>query len=197
MRKELLLEVAYEKFAEKGYNTSLSEISKGAGIKKQSIYNYFPNKEELLYETIQVEMHNFYATKVSEFKGYSNLKFEIKLKKMFVSICEYFSDIKKIRFWRWILLIESQELFEKSRDLIRQSERTFYRQIFELIKSELGDATTKDEEFWPAVQAFAVMIHGVMDGNLLYHDMFDFHVLIENTWSHYWKGIEKMMDSEK
>lgn len=47
MRKEKILRIAYEKFSEKGYNTPLSEIAVAAGIKKQSIYNYFENKDAL------------------------------------------------------------------------------------------------------------------------------------------------------
>ena len=47
MRREIILEVAFKKFSEKGYNASLSEIAKVAGIRKQTLYNYFESKDDL------------------------------------------------------------------------------------------------------------------------------------------------------
>ena len=79
----MLLEVTFEKFAQKGYNTSLSEIAQGAGIKKQSIYNHFHDKDELLYTTIENELLNFYTTKSMEFENYMQLTPKDALGKLF------------------------------------------------------------------------------------------------------------------
>lgn len=193
MRKEILLEVTFEKFAQKGYNTTLSEIALGAGIRKQSIYNHFENKDDLLYETIKTELIYFYSTKTAEFNEYMSLETKEALKSMFFSICNYYKDINKLKFWRWILLIESIDLFTRSRDLIRQNEGKFYKRVFELIKRERQEIDINEQEIWPAVQTFVVMIHGVLDGMLLYHDVYDSQILIENTWNHYWKSIENIV----
>lgn len=192
MRKELLLEVAFEKFAQKGYNTSLSEIAQGAGIRKQSIYNHFKDKDELLYETIKIELLSFYASKSSEFEGYMQLDVKEALRAMFFSICNYYRDINRLKFWRWILLIESKELFTRCRDLIRRNEGKFYSPVKLLLERETEGCNVKEEELWIAVQTFVVMVHGVLDGMLLYHEVYDPQMLIENTWYIYWKSVENL-----
>lgn len=52
-KKELIMSVALELFAEKGYHaTSISQIAKKANISKGLTYNYFNSKTELLNELI-------------------------------------------------------------------------------------------------------------------------------------------------
>jgi AcrR family transcriptional regulator len=52
-KKELIMGVALELFAENGYHTtSISQIAKKAGISKGLTYNYFESKQELLNELI-------------------------------------------------------------------------------------------------------------------------------------------------
>lgn len=49
-RREQILQVALELFANEGLNTPISKIAKEAGISKGLVYNYFESKEELLRE---------------------------------------------------------------------------------------------------------------------------------------------------
>lgn len=50
-RKQKILDAALEVFAKYGYHsTSVSTIAKKAGIAKGLLYNYFKNKEDVLYE---------------------------------------------------------------------------------------------------------------------------------------------------
>lgn len=52
-KKDLIMEVALELFAENGFHaTSVSQIAKKAGISKGLTYNYFESKKELLDELI-------------------------------------------------------------------------------------------------------------------------------------------------
>ena len=196
MRKKLL-KVAFEKFAQKGYNTALSEIAESAGIKKQSIYNHFENKDDLLYETIKTELLFFYSTKTLEFDGYVDLEPKEALKTMFFSICNYYNDINKLKFWRWILLIESEELFTRCRDIIRLNEGNFYYRVKLNLESEMKLRGDQEEILWSALQTFVVMVHGVLDGMLLYHDIYDSQILIESTWNFYWKSIENIKDNSQ
>lgn len=53
-KKALILDVALELFATEGYhNSTISKISKNAGISKGLIYNYYSGKEELLEAVIR------------------------------------------------------------------------------------------------------------------------------------------------
>ena len=196
MRKELLLAVAFEEFAQSGYNTTLSQIAKRAGIKKQTIYNYFESKDELLYETIRKEIRSFYADRISELHASDGLKPEERLKTLFFSICEYYKDLNKLRFWRWLLLIDSVELFERSRDLIRESEREFYIRIKNIVEDGMKNSEASEKDIFAAVQVFAASLQGIMDGMLLYRDIYDPQILIDNVWKYYWKSIERYLEDE-
>lgn len=51
--------VAIDLFYQKGYfATSISEIARGCGIQKASIYYHFPGKEELLFRIMQTTMED-------------------------------------------------------------------------------------------------------------------------------------------
>lgn len=53
--RRILLNVATNLFYQKGYpNTTIREIGQKAGISNSIIYHYFKNKEEMLFEIIQV-----------------------------------------------------------------------------------------------------------------------------------------------
>jgi len=53
-KKELIMSVALELFAENGYHaTSVSQIAKKAGISKGLTYNYFESKKDILDELIE------------------------------------------------------------------------------------------------------------------------------------------------
>ena len=61
-KKELIMGVALELFAENGYHpTSISQIAKKAGISKGLTYNYFESKKELLDELIAHGFEEIFA----------------------------------------------------------------------------------------------------------------------------------------
>jgi len=65
-KKELIIEAAEEQFAYFGYHkTTLDDIARKVGIKKNSIYYYFESKESLLNEIIQ----RYYQTKIVAFES--------------------------------------------------------------------------------------------------------------------------------
>jgi AcrR family transcriptional regulator len=53
-KSKLILDTALELFAERGYHqTSISDITRKAGISKGLVYNYFESKEKILQSIIQ------------------------------------------------------------------------------------------------------------------------------------------------
>ncbi|WP_346860046.1 TetR/AcrR family transcriptional regulator [uncultured Draconibacterium sp.] len=60
-KKELIMGVALELFAENGYHsTSMSQIAKKAGISKGLTYNYFESKSEILNELMEHGFNEIY-----------------------------------------------------------------------------------------------------------------------------------------
>ena len=61
-KKELIMNVALELFAENGFHaTSISQIAKKAGISKGLTYNYFESKKEILDEIIKKGFDSIYS----------------------------------------------------------------------------------------------------------------------------------------
>ena len=62
-KKELIMHVALELFAENGYHaTSVSQIAKKAGISKGLTYNYFESKKDILDELIAHGFNEIYTS---------------------------------------------------------------------------------------------------------------------------------------
>jgi len=60
--KDTITSVAIDLFFKKGYfATSISEIARGCGIQKASIYYHFPGKEDLLFAIMQTTMTDLMA----------------------------------------------------------------------------------------------------------------------------------------
>ena len=59
IRKVQIAEKATKLFLERGYDsTPMSAIAKATGISKAHLYNYFANKEDLLFHIIKTTMHD-------------------------------------------------------------------------------------------------------------------------------------------
>ncbi|MBP2028127.1 AcrR family transcriptional regulator [Acetoanaerobium pronyense] len=193
MTKQRLMNCTFKYFSKKGYNASLSEISKCCGIKKQSIYNHFKNKDDLFYQVIDEEVSTFFKDKIEEFSNLQIESPEEKLKAIFFSFINYYKDIEKLRFWRFILFIESEELFLKSRDLIREKEIEFAKNIigeFEKVLSKNNPEVVLNNSI-AATQTFMTCIHGILDGFMLYRGVFDIDILANNVWNLFWNGVER------
>src|SRR5205085_10875029 len=64
-RAELILDVAEEVLAEKGYHdTSMDEIAARAGVAKGTLYQHFPSKENLVFALFERNLVLFEQTVV-------------------------------------------------------------------------------------------------------------------------------------
>jgi len=71
-KKQLILKVATEVFAEKGFNeATVSQIAQKAHVAEGSIYDYFKNKEDLLFSIPEERMENFLSGLQEHLEGVS------------------------------------------------------------------------------------------------------------------------------
>jgi len=190
LRKELILEVATKKFAEKGYNCSLSEIAKESGIRKQTLYNYFESKDALLLEIIGIETTNYFESKKSEFLTFKDFNSEERLHRMFLSIIEYFSNREKFMFWRWMVLIDSESLKKSFRESTKAPEKRFVETIYTVFSSGIESKEIKDLPILPLINTYYALIHGVLESILLIEDEAAASIYVNNVWTIFWQGIK-------
>lgn len=192
MRKDMILDVAYTKFADKGYHVTLTEIAEAAGIKKQSLYNYFNSKDELFYELILKVLDSFFSMKKEEVDRLSDLNPDEKLKALFFMIVNGFSqDITKLRFWRWLLLIESKDLLNKTKSIIDEHARKFTTHLEELIVQVFNEKSNDSRN--KILQTYLVLLYGTIDSILLYSNSYDAQKLTQNltdnVWETFWNSV--------
>jgi AcrR family transcriptional regulator len=72
-KKELILEAAKGVFAKYGFaKTTLEDIGKKVGMKKNSLYHYFANKEDIFYEIINQDTKEYFKRMENSFAKEKN-----------------------------------------------------------------------------------------------------------------------------
>ncbi len=117
--QETLLNAAEEVFLEKGFgNTSITDISKRAGITKSLVHHYFGSKEGL-WNAVKERRFNYYADVQMEMLENQAPSKDLLRDSMIL----YFNFLKEnpqlIRILAWIFLERDQdECFKKDQELI-------------------------------------------------------------------------------
>lgn len=189
MRRALILSVTYEKFSEKGYHTSMSEIAKDSGIKKQTLYNYFENKDELFYEVIKIETLHFFNVRQQQFRLLDEKDTAFKLEQIFKLLMDYFNDRSKYRFWRWLLLIDSEQLITKCDELTFKFKKDFFAMLNETFFSGIKNGEIRAQSIDALIHTFVALIHGTLDGLMFYESMITRESFINDVWDTFWNGI--------
>lgn len=169
-KKEEIMHVTYEMFAEKGYNTSMSDIAKAVGIKVPSIYSHFQSKEEIIYLVMNKEIGNYFETLNKKIKSLGDEGCENKLSRIYEWVFEYFDKPEKIRFWKNISLIYQQELKAKCRKLVRNEELKIMKLLTDIFKQGCKEGWITVENIDGEVLLYWTMIQGVLDEELMCYD---------------------------
>ena len=194
--KNKILEVTYEKFSKKGYSTSLREIAKSAGLKKQSLYNYFNSKDELFSEMIESEVQKHFNKRLIDLNSYKNLEKVEQLKQIYMSIVDSYRDMDKLRFWKRLLLIENEVLLIRTKLYIKEYEGIFTKKLREILLEILTEKPGTEKYLNRILLSYMSLIHGVLDGYLLYGDKDDFDTYIEEIWQFFWQGLQCYLNEE-
>lgn len=128
-----ILDAALTLFAEKGYNaTSISMISKEAGISKGLMYNYFSGKEELLKAIILDAMEMGESWLVEE------METEASPEEHFIHLVNLMVDRVKDnpRYWKLLTRLAFQrEVIEPLRPLFEEKKQKTIELAIELFSS--------------------------------------------------------------
>ncbi len=78
-RKEQILKVASTVFAKYGFNkTTLDDIGEQVGMKKNSLYHYFANKEDIFLEIIEMDAKEYFNSLENELSAEINSAEKLK-----------------------------------------------------------------------------------------------------------------------
>jgi len=194
--KNEILNATFILFAEKGYNTSMSDIAKKVGIKVPSIYSHFQSKDVIICLVMTKEIESFFDKLNAHISilDKANENCEVKLKTFCFSVFTYFSQLERIRFWKSISLIYNYEIRAKCRKLIKENEI----KVGILLKNAFMEGRSKGEIRFESLDGslflFIAMIHGVLDSILLCSEVDYMASALDNykkiIWQSYWDGIK-------
>ena len=188
--KDKIINAALMVFSKKGYSASLNDISNIVGIKKQSLYNYFENKDALIEEIVKCEINAYLNFLIKEINMYKDEKTELFLKKLFYSIIEHFNTPEKLRFWRVLLILEESHSNEGNFKIIKDAEVIFIREIVSIFKQKFDESKMKNISIEKIYQTYLIMMHGVLDTSLFYNHLISKEELLESVWTVYWNSVK-------
>ncbi len=114
--KEEIKESAYYCFAHCGYEgTTMQDIAKAVGLKKQSLYSHFGSKEELYLTILHEEQKKIMAEISAAYHLLKDKPAEEMLHGLFESCVSIFSDKERLLLWKrtFIYFGSGQKIFDK------------------------------------------------------------------------------------
>ena len=188
-KKQEIIEAAFELFCEKGYNLSLSEIANAVGIKTPSLYSHFKSKDEILELMIHEEIYRYYRFLEEKIIEIKPMKIKEAMKNLFEFFMTYFSEYKRLRFWRIVPLIPNDQLMNTSSRLIKEKDKEYKLQLFSYFIKGVSDGEIKPDVTESALHLYLCMIQGVLDAMLLYPNDYKNNLFALDVFEAYWEGI--------
>lgn len=189
--KQQILDATFHLFAEKGYHTSMSDISKKVGIKVPSIYSHFKSKDEIIFTVMEREIKSFFEKIRTEVAVICALEEDCgtRLKNIFYSVISYF-EYEKLRSWRNISLIYQKELREKCRELYIKEESHTTQLLKTIYDEGIKRSQIKADHHGSHTLFYLTMMQGYFELVLIYHESnIDLEQYKNKIWLTYWESI--------
>ncbi|MFE5319971.1 TetR/AcrR family transcriptional regulator [Paenibacillus sp. NPDC056579] len=185
MSAERIKQAAILKFTENGYEgTSLSEIAEEVGIKKQSVYCHFKNKDDLVLTINQEIIQDDVDFLTRYFERMKDSPLEEVLHTLIDEYREKYLNDKKYKFMFLMSFIPPKHLevyFLNSYNIHLLHLKTLLTAAF--AKAPNIAVTTEE-----GITAFTTMFDGLMT-QLVYETPKSFDKAFELSWKVYWRGI--------
>lgn len=191
MTENRIKQVALSHFAINGYDgTSLAQIAKTVGIKKQSIATYFRKKEDLFLAVFE-EMVQDYIGFIKQVHNEIHLE-PVEKKLQYILYQSYQYKVKnpeRTAFYKRAIHFPPPFLEEKIRNEINKMEQEsseLYRTVFvEGIQTNV----IKKQELENLLAAFYCLIDGI-SMQMFFYDTDEFNKRLSSIWQIFWDGIK-------
>lgn len=190
-KKQEIINGAYSLFCEKGYHLSVSELAGAVGIKTPSLYSHYETKDQIIELMIREEIERYFGCLEEKIIQIEPLKCSEAMKSLYYFVVEYFSDYKRLRFWRSIPLIPNEHLRTVCSQLIAEKDSIYTQQVKRCFAKGIESGEIKEGVTESALYLYLCMIQGVMDGMLLYPKGPGENVFAIKVFEAYWNGISK------
>lgn len=188
-KKQEIIAAAFDLFCEKGYQLSMSELAGAVGIKTPSLYSHFSGKDEIVEQTIREEVCRYFERLNETIRGAEQMRCADAMKSLFFFAMEYFSEYKRLRFWRTIPLISNEPLRDKCALLIAENDRMYNERMRQCFRKGVEKGELRPDASDGALYLYLAMIQGVLDGMLLFPKNGGERAFAASVFDAYWAGV--------
>ncbi len=182
----------YEQFAANGYSAAMPDAAASVRIQTPAVASDFGSQDDIMLETLEQEINRFFKRLQKQIRDVEQQSFEPGLEAVFTFVLNYFHEQQRLRFWRNIPLIQNEALLQQCRSKINSYEKELGEELFLVFQKAAAQGEIKADNLEGRKAMFVAMVHGLLDGMLLYHDCsIDIMVSAVKAWDAYWDGIKQ------
>ena len=185
--KEEIKNSAHYCFAHYGYEgTTMQDIAKAVGLKKQSLYTHYESKDAIYQTVLREQNARILAELRTSFEQLQNLPAEDLLKGLFVSIVNIFQNRESLLLWlRAIIYHGSNSGIWVSDTLEWHYEKPLSNMLYDVLKDRyaiLSDYNTFNNFFF----SYMLIIQGYLSWMV---SMGEDAASWEAVWLNFWNGV--------
>ena len=186
--KEEIKDSAYYCFAHYGYEgTTMKDIAKAVGLKKQSLYSHFGSKEELYLTILQEEQKQITAEMTAAYLQLKDKPVEALLLGFFESCISIFSVKERLLLWKrtFIYFGSDQKIFDK--DIPDWHFNNALRDVLYADLKSSYTALADVDAFKSFFISYMLMVQGYLDWMMVMgHDK----ASLLKIWTNFWDGTK-------
>jgi AcrR family transcriptional regulator len=187
-KKEIIM-AANLLFSKKGYNLSMSEIASSVQLKTPSLYSHYSSKDEIVEIMLKEEIDNYYGRmKIAV----ENMNFQTSreyFEGYLFFILDYFMQNSRLMFWKYIPMVENDDLMSKFKSLIQDQDAIYYQKIKFWLKKGIENGEIQKSADDGAVYLYLVMLQGILDSMLFHQKSTFINESAMKVFNAYWNGI--------
>ena len=166
-RKETILQAADALFAREGYSFSMSELAAAAGIRTPSLYSHFSGKDEIVELTVQREIAACRGQLSAAVQQTQSGPCRSRLQRLFWFLMAYFAQNDRLRFWKNIALIGSEEVRGRCAAEMDRQNHWFSQELEQYFRQGIDAGEIRRQDISGAVYLYYAMLLGLQDVGLL------------------------------
>lgn len=197
IKKEAIRLAALECFAKYGYDgTSLSKIAEVVGLKKQSLYSHFKDKDAIFMAVLQYAKEKELSMYADYFQQVNKNKVEETLHGFLVRLVEMFSEDVSQRFWLRMnfypplhllerVKLELEDIYEAHEEILTSLFEDWYQQGLVDVKNSKS-----------AMLAYQGLINTLLMDIIYLESRSIANERLEAMWNIFWRGIQPITKQE-
>ncbi|MFK3939174.1 TetR/AcrR family transcriptional regulator [Alkalihalobacillus sp. NPDC078783] len=191
MTADEIKKAALFSFGQNGFEgASLAQIADEVGIKKQSIYTHFKNKDDLFLTVLEDSLKNDLSFLIHWIDQKQDLSMHDLLEEHLYLLLRRFNEEDSYRFGLRISFFPPSHLNEKVMQQVAQYETKFEEAFIPRFQAALSEGLMEIEDARSGVLAYLSMVDAIFI-ELVYGNKERAQIKLKALWSIFWRGVVK------